>query len=219
MLTRVPLRAVLFDWDGTLLDSYQADARAYLAMFQALGIPWGLSELAQHYSPDWHCVYRAASLPPERWAEADRLWRHFYLSERPALQPGARHVLQRIARRYRLGLVTSGSAWRVRAQLRAFGLGGLFSARVFAEESPRRKPHPAPLLLALRRIGCEPAACLYVGDAPEDVAMARRAGVPVVGVMGHSPVPERLRQARPDALIARIAALPGLLVRRNERAV
>jgi HAD superfamily hydrolase (TIGR01509 family) len=213
MLNRVPLRAVLFDWDGTLLDSYQADARAYLAMFAALGIPWSLAELEQHYSPDWHCVYRAASLPPERWAEADALWRRFYRGERPALQPGARLVLERLARRYRLGLVTSGSAWRVRAQLRHFALSRLFAARVFGDDAPRRKPHPAPLRLALRRIGCEPSACIYVGDAPEDVAMARRAGVTVVGVIGHSPVPARLRGARPDALIARIAALPGLLAR------
>jgi len=213
MLNRVPLRAVLFDWDGTLLDSYQADARAYLAMFAALGIPWSLAELEQHYSPDWHCVYRAASLPRERWAEADHLWRRFYRSERPALQPGARRVLERLARRYRLGLVTSGSAWRVRAQLRTFALSSLFAARVFGDDAARRKPHPAPLRLALRRIGCEPSACIYVGDAPEDVAMARRAGVAVVGVIGHSPVPARLRGARPDALIARIAALPGLLAR------
>jgi phosphoglycolate phosphatase-like HAD superfamily hydrolase len=65
----------------------------------------------------------------------------------------------------------------------------------------------------LGRIGCEPAACVYVGDAPEDVAMARRAGVAVVGVLGHSPVPERLRAARPDALIGAITDLPALLYR------
>jgi phosphoglycolate phosphatase len=214
MLNRVPLRAVLFDWDGTLLDSYQADARAYVAMFAALGIPWSLAELAQHYSPDWYRVYRAAALPEERWAEADDLWRRFYRSERPELQPGARRVLERLARRYRLGLVSSGSAWRVRAQLRTLTLSSLFAARVYGDEAPRRKPHPAPLRLALRRMGCPPAACVYVGDTPEDVAMARRAGVAVVGVIGHSPVPARLRDARPDALITRIAALPGLLSRR-----
>ena len=176
MLNRVPLRAVLFDWDGTLVDSYRADARAYVAMFQALGIPWGLDELAQHYSPDWYSVYRAAGLPEERWKEADRLWRHFYRGERPHLQPGARHVLERLARRYPLGLVTSGSAWRVRAQLRTLALTSMFRARIFSEDAPRKKPHPQPLRLALRRIGCAPAACVYVGDTPEDVAMARRAG-------------------------------------------
>lgn len=213
MLNHVALRAVLFDWDGTLLDSYQADARAYVAMFGAMGIPWKLKELARHYSPDWHCVYRAAGLPKERWAEADRLWRHFYRGERPQLQPGARRVLQKLAQKYRLGLVTSGSAWRVRAQLRTLAMTSLFEVRVFGDDASKRKPHPAPLRLALRRMGCPPSACIYVGDTPEDVAMARGAGVPVVGVLEHSPVPARLRAARPDALIARIAALPGLLSR------
>jgi phosphoglycolate phosphatase len=211
MLNRAPLRAVIFDWDGTLVDSYQADARAYVAMFAALGIPWNLADLEKHYSPDWYAVYRAAELPEERWAEADRLWRHFYAGERPALQPDARRVLERLARHFRLGLVTSGSAWRVRAQLRTLDLTSLFVARVFGDQAPRKKPHPAPLRLALRRIGCPPAASIYVGDTPEDVAMARRAGVPVVGVIGHSPVAARLRASRPDALIERLTALPGLL--------
>lgn len=54
------IRAVLFDWDGTLLDSYAADAAAYLAMFRKMQIAWGLEDLAQHYSPNWYNVYRAA---------------------------------------------------------------------------------------------------------------------------------------------------------------
>ncbi len=84
---------------------------------------------------------------------------------------------------------------------------------MFGDEVPRRKPHPAALRLALQRLGVEPAACVYVGDAPEDVVMARRAGVAAIGVTGHSPVPQRLRDSRPDALIARITALPALLAR------
>ena len=98
MLNRRPLQAVLFDWDGTLLDSYQSDARAYVAMFAAMGIPWDLGDLTRHYSPDWYAVYRAALLPEDRWAEADRLWRRFYRDERPRLQPGARRVVERLAR-------------------------------------------------------------------------------------------------------------------------
>jgi HAD superfamily hydrolase (TIGR01509 family) len=211
MLTRVPLQGVIFDWDGTLLDSYGADARAYLRMFQTLGLPWSLADLARHYSPDWHYVYRAAKLPSERWAEADQLWRRFYRDERPRLQTGARPVIHRLAGRYRLALVTSGSAWRVRAQLRGFSLTRFFSVRVFGDDTPRRKPHPAQLWIALRRLGLQPAACIYVGDAPEDVQMARRTGVAVVGVIGHSPVPDRLRRAHPDALIPTLAALPRLL--------
>lgn len=212
MLTQKPLRAVLFDWDGTLLNSFQADANAYLQMFRALGIPWSSTQLAQHYSPDWHNVYRAARLPPESWAEADRLWRRFYRSERPQLQAGARRMVQQLAARFRLGLVSSGSSVRVRSQIRAFGLGQFFSVAVFGDEVPRRKPHPLQLQLAIRRLGVEPGSCIYVGDAPEDIKMARRAGVAVVGVLEHSPVPARLRESRPNAVVKTICSLPELFL-------
>src|SRR5258708_35604246 len=69
------LHGVLFDWDGTLLDSYHADSQAYLAMFRVMGVNWGLQELEHHYSPDWYTVYRAARIPEARWDEADRVWR------------------------------------------------------------------------------------------------------------------------------------------------
>lgn len=214
MLTRKPLRAVLFDWDGTLLDSFEADTNAYVKMFRALGVSWESGMLAQHYSPDWHNVYRAVKLPPERWAEADRLWRRFYRSERPLLQTGARQVVQALAERFQLGLVSSGSSLRVGSQIRAFGLEPFFAVSIFGDRVPHRKPHPLQLQLAIRQLGCEPGSCVYIGDAPEDVKMARRAGVAVVGVLQNSPVPLKLRDSRPDVLIKTINALPELFWQR-----
>lgn len=205
------LRGVLFDWDGTLLDSYHADAQAYQEMFQALGIDWGIEDLERHYSPDWYRVYRAAGLPRARWEEADRLWHHSYRKQKPALLPGARRVLRELERRFTLGLVTSGNRARVSRQLRRFGLAELFAARVCCEDARRRKPHPAPLELALRRLRLAPQACVYVGDAPEDIEMARRARVAVIAVLGPFPTHQRLRAARPDALLASIGELPRLL--------
>src|ERR1700688_2217606 len=72
MTLRPVLHGVLFDWDGTLLDSYHADSQAYLAMFREMGVNWGLAELEQHYSPDWYVVYRAAGIPGDRWDEAEQ---------------------------------------------------------------------------------------------------------------------------------------------------
>jgi phosphoglycolate phosphatase-like HAD superfamily hydrolase len=130
-----PVEGVLFDWDGTLIDSYHADTSAYLAMFKEMGIAWGLEELEKHYSPNWYEVYRAARLPRKRWNDADRAWRFHYAQHRPALIPGTRRVLARLAGAHPLGLVTSGDRDRVSRQLREFRLTTL-SPRAFAAETP-----------------------------------------------------------------------------------
>jgi len=207
------LEGVLFDWDGTLIDSYHADTSAYLAMFKELGISWGLEELEKHYSPNWYQVYRAAKLPRKLWDEADRAWRAHYAKHRPKLISGARRVLAQISRKHALGLVTSGDGDRVRRQLREFGLTRLFSARVCGGDTLRKKPHPEPLRLAMQQMELEPACCAYIGDAPQDVEMARRAGVLAIGVLGPFPTEKRLRAARPEFLIGSLEELPDVLRR------
>jgi HAD superfamily hydrolase (TIGR01549 family) len=205
------LEGVLFDWDGTLIDSYHADASAYLAMFREMGISWGLVDLEKHYSPNWYHVYRAAGLPRKRWDDADRAWRSHYAKHRPKLLAGARRVLARLGTAHYLGLVTSGDRDRVTRQLREFRLTTLFRARVCSGDTLRKKPHPAPLRLALRQMDLDPSACVYVGDAAQDVEMARRAGVCAIGVLGPFPTEKRLRAARPEFLISSIEELPDVL--------
>ena len=205
------IQGVLFDWDGTLIDSYAADSAAYLAMFREMGISWRLEELERHYSPDWYQLYKAAGLPPQRWDEANSSWRKHYARHRPRLLTRAREVLRWVARRHHVGLVTSGDRDRVTRQLREFRLTRTFAARVCGGDTPRRKPHPAPLQLALRHLNLKPASCVYVGDAPEDLEMAGRAGVRAIAVLGPFPTEKRLRAARPEFLLDSIAELPDLL--------
>jgi HAD superfamily hydrolase (TIGR01509 family) len=207
------IQGVLFDWDGTLIDSYAADSAAYLAMFRAMGIPWGLAELTRHYSPNWHRVYRAARLPQHRWPDADRAWRKQYAKHRPRLFRGVPRLLERLGRNHVLGLVTSGDRDRVMRQLRAFRLLRHFRTRVCAGDTLERKPHPAPLLYALGNLALEPESCVYVGDAPDDLRMARRAGVRAIAVLGTFPTEASLRAAKPDILLDSIGQLPDALRR------
>jgi HAD superfamily hydrolase (TIGR01509 family) len=209
--TLFPARVVLLDWDGTLLNSYAADVRAYLAMFKALEIKWSIPELERHYSPNWYRVYQAAGIPRSKWTAANRLWRRAYSKETPKLLPWARSVLKSLRRNFRLAVVTSGSRDRVWRQLREFELVSYFSACVCSEDAPRKKPHPAPLLLALERLGAKPDHCVYVGDAPEDIQMARRAGVRAIGVLGPFPTSARIRAEKPQALLQSIRELPRYL--------
>jgi HAD superfamily hydrolase (TIGR01509 family) len=183
-------------------------------MFQAMGIPWGLPELEEHYSPNWYRVYRAAKLPKHKWDAADQAWRENYSTQKPKLMPGARRILARIGGRHRLGLVTSGDRDRVHRQLKEFYLWDAFAARVCAGDTQERKPHPAPLQLALRRMRLAPESTVYVGDAPEDLQMARSAGVrAAIAVLGPFPTEKRLRAAKPDALLESILELPAALKR------
>jgi len=206
------IRGVLFDWDGTLLNSYEADTAAYLAMFRAMGIPWGIEELDRHYSPNWYHVYRAAKLPRRRWEEADRVWREHYSKHRPKLMPGARRVLGSLRKRHALGLVTSGDRDRVARQLRKFRLLEAFAARVCSGDTRERKPHPAPLRLALRRMRLLAKQSVYVGDSPQDLEMARGAGVrAAIAVLGPFPTEQKLRAAKPDLLLESIEELPDAL--------
>jgi len=181
-------------------------------MFRKLEIPWTERDLARHYSPDWYRVYEAARVPREKWEFADKLWRSAYQKENPRLLPGVRKMLVELRRDFLLGLVTSGDGKRVRRQLRQFEFTALFGARICAEDAPRRKPHPAPLKCAMRSMNIRAHDCVYVGDAPEDVEMARRAGVRSIGIIGPFPSARRIRAARPDVLLESILDLPGVIV-------
>jgi HAD superfamily hydrolase (TIGR01509 family) len=207
------VRAVLFDWDGTLLDSYDADARAYLDVFHELGVGWTRRELDRHYSPNGHRVYKAARIPRAMWRQADRMWLKAYEGEAPRLLRDVRNVLRRLAKKHALGLVTSGSRSRVRRQVRAFELAPLFAACVCAEDAPKRKPHPAALRIAMKRMRVKPRECVYIGDSAEDIEMAQRARVHAVGVLGPFPTAKRVRAARPEAILRSIRELPRYLER------
>lgn len=130
------------------------------------------------------------------------------MRENPKLLPGARRVLETLERDFALGIVTSGDRRRVRRQLRDFQLAHYFSACVCSQDTLKKKPHPAPLELALRRLRAHPDECIFVGDAPEDVEMARRAGVHSVGVLGPFATAKRIRAAQPNALLSSIRELP-----------
>src|SRR5579871_4926719 len=180
-------------------------------MFGALGIAWTTEDLARHYHPDWLRVYRAARLQRSRWDEATRLWREAYALETPKLLPGTRTVLRALARKFKLGLVTSGNGDRVRSQLKRLRVAGLFAVCVYSEDAKHRKPHPAPLLRALEKLHARPEECVYVGDSPQDMEMARRAKVRAIGIFGPFPTAAGLRAARPELLLDSVKDLPRYL--------
>lgn len=208
------LRAILFDWDGTLVDSAEASFHCYVSVFRTLDIPFDRDRFERTYSPNWHHTYVAVGLPPERWREADALWHQAYTGHRNRLVHGARESLARLREAGLVqGIVTSGERQRVSQELNALGVAGYFGTTVFGGDAQNRKPHPEGLLLGLERLAVAPAQAAYVGDSPEDVQMARAAGVYSVGIPGGFPNRKELLASQPDLLAADLAeATAALLV-------
>jgi HAD superfamily hydrolase (TIGR01549 family) len=205
-MPRPPLRALVFDWDGTLWDSAEASYRSYSRVFHAYGIAFDRRRFEASYAPDWYATYRTLGLAEELWPEADARWMAEYSREERRLLPGAHETLTRLhGLGLPLGLVTSGSRDRVLGELDAFEIRGIFGSVVCAEDVSRRKPHPEGLLLAIERLGSAPAGTAYVGDSPEDVAMARAAGAMSVGIPGGFPNGQALVASDPDLLAASLA--------------
>ena len=206
-MRRDRLRAVLFDWDGTLVNTAEASFRCYEKLFGSYGITFDRDAFRRTYSPNWHLTYSSLGLAEERWAEADARWLTHYREEQVVLIEGAREALLRVrGAGLRAGLVTSGDRVRVERELADFGMAELFDVLVCAEDTVRRKPHPDPLLLALERLRLATDEAVYVGDSPEDIQMAQAAGVRAVGIPGGFPNREELAAARPEALEPSLSA-------------
>ena len=194
--------AVLFDWDGTLLDSFPSGFKASMAVFQHFGITGNQERFHETYNPNWYETYRRLGIPQSEWDRADQIWRRTYGRYPPELYPFARATLETLIEKgYALGLVTSGNRDRVIPELERYRLEDFFSTRVYCEDTKEKKPHPAPLTTALERMGADVSRSVYVGDRPEDIAMGQQTGSFTIGVMSAYVTREALEAASPDLLL------------------
>lgn len=206
------IRAVLFDLDGTLIDSFHSHYRVYTRVFADLDLPFDQAAYARHYSPNWYRFYERLGLPKERWEDADQAWLRYYHEESPDKREGADEALAAVRAAGRaLGLVTSGDRSRVDHDLQRLGWAGLFDVTVCGGEVPQRKPHPEALLYALGRLGRTPQEAAYVGDTVEDVEMGRAAGAVTVAVLGGFAPPAALAGANSDIILTSLTEFPELL--------
>ena len=199
-MKETPVRAVLFDWDGTLVDTAEPAYRCYVRMFADFGIHFDRDIYASTYSPAWQHTYRCLNLPEERWVEADGKWLSYFEEEMMApLIDGAAGALETLARRKVMsGIVTSGTRGRIVRELAALRVDHHFTQVVCGDDGPLRKPAPDALLFCLERMGIRPEEAAYVGDSAEDIQMARAANVRSVAVRGPYPNHDSLVAASAD---------------------
>jgi phosphoglycolate phosphatase len=180
----LPLKVILFDMDGTVLDT----APDMVAALNALRAEEGLAPMAYDVvrSAVSHGAARVVKsgfpdAADEKFAVLQRRFLEIYrgaLSAGTRLFPGMEQVLDALAaRRLKSGIVTNKAGWLTEPLLEQLGLRGRFACVVSGDSLAERKPHPLPLLHAAKLAGVLPGECIYVGDAERDVQAAHAAGM------------------------------------------
>ncbi|MET4168859.1 MULTISPECIES: HAD family hydrolase [Gordonia] len=209
----VTTHGVLFDLDGTLIDSRYAIIEAYRATFE--------NELGQPLPDELEDPSAImAPRPPEIFArfsdrdplELERAYGTHYTSgafRRVAAYPELRETLAALAERgITVGIVTNKRMSRVHRDFHHLGIDEKsFATIVTADDTTERKPHPAPVLLGLERAGLDPAHTWYVGDGPQDIRSGAAAGTRTMGAAYGYYGTDTLAGHRPDHLLDTLSEL------------
>jgi HAD superfamily hydrolase (TIGR01509 family) len=205
------IRAVIFDLDGVLIESEQLWDEARRSVVSTHGGRWrdGATAAMQGMSsPEWARYLRESlgvDLPSDRIVDlvVDDLLRRY--REGLPLLPGAVEAVQRVGRRWPLGVASSANRVVIDAVLDAAGVGDAFAARVSSEEVPRGKPAPDVYLEAARRLRVAASDCAGVEDSANGIRSAVAAGLRVVAI------PNRQFPPAPDVLALAAVVLDGVV--------
>jgi phosphoglycolate phosphatase len=208
------IRCILFDLDGTLLDSYDAITESLNAARAAYGLPPFLrDEVVRRVGHGLESLIEEA-LGADRIAEGVRRFRERYRQVallQSRLLPGVEGTVQELrARGYRMAIITNKPAVFSRSILDHLGVGSLFPV-IYGPDLAPPKPDPEMVFRALADLGCEPADAILVGDMIVDRDTARNAGIPFYAVATGSQSRGDLVSALPDVLLDRFEDLLILL--------
>ena len=210
MTTTLP--ALLFDLDGTLVNSIELIVRSARHAFEGFpgraptdeewraGIGRPLMTMIRHFAPD-----EAEALRVQARYRAYQLEHHDRLVH--AYEGIVPLVVALAAAGHPMALVTSKADWLARRALQHVGLAGAIPVVVGCDSCVQHKPHPEPVARALALLGVGSGDALFVGDSPHDVEAGRAAGVLTVGVTWGAFTPAELRASGADVVVDDVEGL------------
>ena len=204
-------RLIVFDWDGTLVDSHAAIAECMQEASRELGLPVPERERASHViGLGLHEAMRivAPDLPLQRYPQFIEAYRRQFRAREETMQPfpGMRELLAWLEETRILGIATGKSRRGLDRALEATGLAGRFRASRCADET-HPKPHPAMLLELMAELNFSRERVLMVGDTSHDLQMAAAAGVDAVAVSYGAHAREGLLACAPLGCVASVEEL------------
>ena len=216
----MPVEAVIFDLDGTLVNTTEIYFRVIDAVLERLGLPPVSREVILDAAKDgefeWERMlpeekrHDKERLLPQMWAVRDELF-PVMLRERTTLIPGADELLKKIHERGPgIGLVTSTPRRNLEYKWIPLGEPGIkhfFSAIITADDVEKRKPSPEAFVACAERLGVEAKRCAIVGDTRTDILAGKDAGMITIGVLTGFDTHEQLKAKCPDLIVDSVADL------------
>ncbi|HLC63666.1 MAG TPA: HAD family hydrolase [Candidatus Nanoarchaeia archaeon] len=179
------IKAVIFDVDGVLLDSFEAN----LKFFQDLMTKAGYNPPTQkEYRAIFHLsMIDAINVLTKSSSEEEikRIWemgrsrKVKYPTELLTVPEGVNHVIEMLDKNYMLGIVTSRVKESVYESPKLAKLEKYFKVTVTYQDTTNHKPHPEPLLFAAEKLRVQTKECVYLGDLESDIKAARAAGMKI----------------------------------------
>lgn len=215
-------RGIVFDLDGTLIDSRGDIAAACNhALAESGKKPLPVDHVVSLVGDGARTLLSRAAGIAETDPELDRLFSAFvaYYVEHPVVftrwMPGAARVLDLVAP-MPLAVCTNKMRVVTDAVLAALGVRTRFAAVLAGGDIPEKKPAPGPIFAVAKALGVTSEELIVVGDGDQDVLAGRRAGSRTIGIFGGFCPRERLIAARPDVLVDSIREVPEILQRWTE---
>ena len=213
----MPKPALLFDLDGTVVDSIELIVQAAVHAFEGRAGPRPTRE-------EWVALIGTPLAPMlRRWAHDDDdvkfLWdryRAYQVEHHDRLvsaYPGAVDLIRRLhGRGHPMAIVSSKIEAGIRRSLDYVGITDCFGALIGIEATEKHKPEPEPVLLALERLGASASDAWFIGDSPYDVMAGNAAGVRTIGVLSGPYDREAMEQLQPTHLVETLTDIEPLLI-------
>ena len=212
MMMKRNVDAVLFDLDGTLVDSARDIAASVNWVLGELGLPRHSEDEIQRFVGDGmkSLLTRAIGTDdPEHLKTSIKLFREHYRAhclDTSRLYPGVTTVLDAL-RGKPLGLVTNKPRAVSVHMMDALGIAPYFKVILGGESTPNKKPHPEPLLHALQQLGARPQRSAMVGDHANDIEAGKAAGMHTYAVTYGLTDRATLERAQPDLFLDHLEEL------------
>lgn len=190
-MAKIPLKSVLFDLDGTLLDTAPDLAFALNSLLQKNNRPPLPFELIRpRAGHGGKALIKLGFAIDETHSEFISLWKELleiyslHLTRETNLFPGMQQVLDFVEQQQlSWGIITNKPGWLTEPLLKKLNLMDRTCCVISGDTLPQRKPHPEPLLHACRLIPCNTSEAIYIGDTEHDIQAAKSAGLPALLAM------------------------------------